>query len=89
MNWSSGEYESGISVYMATINDNGSASVHPAYKLDVEEAWENHFKGRVQYALTGKVIAKGSDGEPVLMPSSIVIRGNGLRCGMPIISEYE
>ena len=73
MNWSTGEYERGISVYPASLID-GTAIPDSDWLLDIERAWDL-LKDRTRYVLTGRVSGEGADGEPVLVPSSIVVRG--------------
>lgn len=79
LNWATGEYEKGISVYPAHLNDDGIVEVDAGWYGDIWNGWDtdsdNSYKHRAQYVLTGKVIAEGSDGEPVLQVSSIVVRG--------------
>lgn len=77
-NFSTGKYERGISVYPARI-ENGSVRLDETQfrwlyitMADmIDENGDSLFKGRCVFALTGKEAGKGSDGEPVLMPSSI------------------
>lgn len=71
-NWATGEYERGISVYPAVL-DNDVVHIHEDWQSDIERYLEGEpvFTGRCVFVLTGKETAKGSDGEPLLQPSSI------------------
>lgn len=74
-NWHTGEYEKGISVYPAELIDN---ICHPSKEWSSEICiyWDHIFSERNQYILTGKTNDNaGSDGEPLLVPSTIKIRG--------------
>lgn len=90
LNWSTGEYEKGISVYPAILRD-GKAYIDENWLYDVALHW-GVFRERTQYVLTGKHTNIGSDGEPVLHPSSIVIRGvknQKLQAGIDISIDFE
>lgn len=73
LNWSTGEYERGISVYPAQLKY-GKVYVADDWLHEVQGSWDV-FCERTQYVLTGRYNTTGSDGEPVLIPSSIVVRG--------------
>ena len=68
-----GEYEQGLSVYSAELVD-GVVRPKARWHDDISDAW-HILEERTQYALTGRRIGEGSDGEPVLAVSSVVIRG--------------
>jgi len=77
-NFSTGEYEKGISVYPAKITDHGVTLDDSQYRFMwvrindmVDDDGVSLFNGRCVFVLTGKEVAKGSDGEPLLQPSSI------------------
>lgn len=96
MNWGTGEYERGISVYPAIIKADGLVSPAGDWIDEIETNWDKFFSDRVQYVVTGKVIAEGSDGEPVLMTSSVVIRGvyspsiaHGFKIDLGLVPVWE
>jgi len=79
-NFSTGKYEKGISVYPAKIADGVVELDDSQYRwmwVRINDMRDDDgvslFNGRCVFVLTGKEIAKGSDGEPVLQPSSIRI----------------
>jgi hypothetical protein len=74
MNWASGEYERGTSVYPARFASDGSVELDVD---DLEMIWHDYSEGlsdRLFWVVTGHEICKGNDGEPVLRCSSIVAR---------------
>ena len=77
MNWATMEYENGICVIPAEWVD-GKVQPHPDWVGYLQDFWDI-FSERTVYVLTGRVSTieggRGSSGEPVLQPSSIVIRG--------------
>lgn len=75
MNWGTGEYERGISVYPATLKAEDLVAPADEWIDEIQSHWDEFFSERTQYVVSGKVIAEGSDGEPVLQTSSVVIRG--------------
>lgn len=79
LNWHTGEYERGISVYNAILRDD-RVRVTPEWICDVYDATDI-FKDRIVFALTGKEVGTGSDGEPLLAPSSITVRGFSVPSG--------
>jgi hypothetical protein len=72
MNWHTGEYERGVSVYPAKLNDDGAA------EFDYTNFWVvgdyAALEGRCVWVVTGKRVGTGYDEEPVLMPSTVVAR---------------
>ena len=74
MNWTTGKYERGTSVYPAKLADDGGL------ELDWDDRWmywhdySEGLKGRLFWAGTGTEICRGTDGEPVLRCSSVVAR---------------
>jgi hypothetical protein len=77
-NFATGEYEKGISVYPAKITEDGVVLDDSEYRwmwIRINDMRDNDgvslFNGRCVFVLTGKEVAKGSDGEPLLRPSSI------------------
>lgn len=86
MNWHTGEYERGISVYPAFLVG-GMVRPISEWMDDIHGAWDS-LKDRTRYVLTGRVVGEGSDGEPLLALSTIVIRGvesPHLIYGLPIV----
>lgn len=65
LNFATGEHERGLSVYPATLD--GDLTVKILDDFDVSELVE----GRLAFAVTGRVVGTGSDGEPLL---------KGVRC---------
>ena len=86
-NWHTGEYEKGISVYPAKLENNVCVA-SDGWTSEICIYWDNIFSERNQYVLTGKTTGIGSDGEPLLVPSTIKIRGFyspiGIQKGIPI-----
>lgn len=89
MNWATSAYENGICVIPAELVD-GRVRPHPDWLGYLEGFWEI-FSQRTVYILTGRLSTidggKGSSGEPVLQPSSIVVRGvqsPRLKAGLPV-----
>ncbi len=72
LNWATGDYERGTSVYPAEIID-GCASILKNWHEEIKDSYER-LKDRNIWVLTGKHLCEGSDGEPVLQTSSIVAR---------------
>ncbi|MET4695232.1 hypothetical protein [Endozoicomonas lisbonensis] len=77
INWLTGEYENGICVIPAKLV-NGKVTPDEDWINYLKESWDI-FSERTVYALTGRTSTidggTGSAGEPVLQPSSIVVRG--------------
>ena len=76
--FSRGEYEKGISVYPAQIKDglvtldqSQMRFLYVTMADMIDENGDSMLSGRCVFALTGKEVGKGADGEPLLMPSSI------------------
>ena len=68
MNFYTGELEKGLSVYNARLEPDGTVSlIGDDWSLTLS-SWDcvGALAGRLAFAVTGKVVGQGSDGEPVL-----------------------
>ena len=77
MNFSTGVYEKGLSVYPTMILPGNKVAIDWSWRVEVDAHCLSipDFANRAIFALTGKVIDEGNDYEPVLQLSSIVVRG--------------
>ena len=96
LNHNTGIYEKGISVYPARLSEDEYVFIEPVWMSEVERCWYGIYRDRVQYVLTGRVCGQGSDGEPLLQPSSITVRGVlsreyevGLRCVVGFKTSWQ
>ncbi len=75
MNWTTGEYERGTSVYPGKFNDRGMIELDwDDPDMDRWDVDSELLDGKLWWPVTGKEICRGSDGEPVLQCSSVVAR---------------
>ncbi len=82
MNWTTGEYERGTSVYPAKFVADGVVGLD--FEDDEMRRWDiDHeaMEGRLWWPVTGKEVCRGSDGEPVLQPSSVTARPFAIKHG--------
>ena len=61
-NHATGEVECGLSVYQATLTADLTVRLHPSVAISPQL----YGQGRLVFAVTGREVAVGSDGEPVL-----------------------
>lgn len=61
LNHSTGEYEAGVSVYPATLQDGVARLQGEDFDIPISGIY-----GRLTFIVTGTVVGIGSDGEPVL-----------------------
>lgn len=67
INFHTGEVEKGISVYPARLTQDGYAVLADDDLILTAQDCAETLNGRLVFVLTGKEVARGSDGEPVLV----------------------
>lgn len=68
INFATGEYERGLSVYNARLETDGSVSliVNDENLVWTAEDCADRLEGRLAFVVTGKEVGRGSDSEPLL-----------------------